>query len=108
MLTCNGVDPRGLGRWSWVRIRGENDQYTRFVSGYRPHKNSAGTGSVWSQHVRYYRQEGIQDPQPQNLFMEELITMIQTWMEDGDHVILGLDANVDVRHGSNQIGACHL
>jgi len=26
MLTSHGVDPRGLGRWSWVRIRGKNDQ----------------------------------------------------------------------------------
>ena len=34
--------------------------------------------------------------------MEELIATIQTWMQDGDHVVLGLDANDDVRHGSVQ------
>ena len=34
--------------------------------------------------------------------MEELIATIQTWMQDGDHIVLGLDANENVRHGSVQ------
>ena len=100
--TSHGVDPCGLGRWSWVRIRGKHDQYTRFVSGYRPCHNARGTGSVWSQHVRYYRGEGIQDPHPRNLFIEEITTTIQAWMQEGNHVVLGLDANEDVRFGTVQ------
>ena len=86
MLTSHGVDPRGLGRWSWVRIRVKNNQYARFVFGYRPCHNSSGFGSVWSQHVRYYRSEGIQDQYPRNLFIEEITAAIQALMEDGDHV----------------------
>ena len=105
MLTSHGVNPRLVdlidGHGSEFGVN-TISIYTCFVSGYRPHQNSAGTGLVWSQHVRYYRGEGIQDPHLQNLFMEELTSAIQAWMQDGDHVVLGLDANVDVRHGSVQ------
>ena len=78
MTASHGVDPRLLGRWSWVQIRGKHDQYTQFVSCYRPRHNSAGTGSVLSQHVRYYREEGIQDPNPRDLFTEEITAAMQT------------------------------
>jgi len=54
---------------------------------------------VWSQHVRYYREEGTHDPNPREIFMEEITTAIQTWMADGYHVVLGLGANEDVREG---------
>jgi len=34
--------------------------------------------------------------------MEELTAAIQAWMQDGDHVVLGLDVNEDVRYGAVQ------
>ena len=52
--------------------------------------------------MRYYRGEGIQDPHPRNLFMEEITAAIQAWMQNGDHVVFGLDANEDVRTGAIQ------
>ena len=44
--------------------------------------------------------------------MEKITAAIKTWMQDGDHVVLCLDANEDVRSGAVQKklanGACHL
>ena len=34
--------------------------------------------------------------------MEEITAAIQAWMKEGDHVVLGLDANEDVRFGTVQ------
>ena len=98
------IDPRGLGRWSWVRIRGEKQSVHSFRVRLLTtvYHNSSGTGSVWSQHVRYYRSEGIQDSHPRNLFMEEITAAIQAWMADGDHLVFGLDANEDIRTGAVQ------
>ena len=105
MKEAHGVDPTGLGRWSWIRVRGKHEQFVRFVSCYRPVPGGGGTGSAWSQHVRFYRSEGTQDPNPRTLVIEELCTAIRSWMDDGDHVVLGMDVNEDVRDGfcNNQL-----
>jgi len=34
--------------------------------------------------------------------MEEITAAIKAWMQDGDYVVLGLDANADVRSGAVQ------
>ena len=34
--------------------------------------------------------------------MEEITAAIQAWMQNGDHVVFGLDANEDVRAGAVQ------
>ena len=86
----HGVDPTGLGIWSWICVRGKYNQLTRFVSCYRPVHSVSGTGGTWSQHIQYYQSEGIQDPNPHTLVVEELYSNTKSWMEDGDHVVLGM------------------
>jgi len=99
MKEAHGVDPTGLGRWSWIRVRGKYEQFVRFVSCYCPVPGGGGTGGAWCQHVRYYKSEGIQDPNPRTLVVKEICTAIKSWMDDGDHVILGMDVNKDVHKG---------
>jgi hypothetical protein len=36
-LGSKGVDPSGLGRWCWVKIRGKENRLVRFVSFYALH-----------------------------------------------------------------------
>ena len=35
----SGVDPQGLGRWSWIRLTGKHGLTTRIISAYCPIKN---------------------------------------------------------------------
>ena len=52
-----GIDPTGLGRWNWVRLRGANGIKTRFICAYRPCKSKQGTGTTWTQQVNYFQEE---------------------------------------------------
>ena len=52
-----GKEKTGLGRWSWVRVRGCDDIFTRFISAYRPCKNTSSIMGCWGQHVNYFRKE---------------------------------------------------
>jgi len=47
-----GGDQTGLGRWCWVRVRGQSGQILRIVLAYRP-CYSSGPLSTYQQQVRY-------------------------------------------------------
>ena len=73
---------------------------TVFVSAYRPCKNITGMDTVWNQHVRYYQDEReIEEPDVHALFLVDLCKTLADFRDFGDHVVLGLDANDDVRDG---------
>ena len=93
-----GRDPRGLGRWVWTRYRGKGGVNIRFVAAYRPVLNKTGILSVWSQQRSYF--DSINDDRcPREIFTADLCAEIVQWFETGDQIIIGLDANEDVRNG---------
>ena len=94
-----GKDREGLGRWTWIRLRGKDNIHTRFISAYRPCKNR-GTSTVWTQHRNYFRELGHTDPDPLQFFDNQLCHSIEQWMEMGDNIVLGIDMNEDARTGS--------
>jgi hypothetical protein len=94
----SGKDPSGLGRWAWTRIQGQENYRTRFVSVYRPCP-SDGTSSVYAQHQRYF-DEKHDDRDPRAAILEDLAIEMRTWREAGDCIIIGMDANEDVRNPS--------
>ena len=56
--------------------------------------------TVWNQHVQYYQDEReIEEPDVHVLFLVDLCKTLADFREFGDHVILGMDANDDVRDG---------
>ena len=92
-----GVDFRRLGRWVWTRYRGRDGAYMRVVTAYRPNINKHDIGSVWNQQTTYFH--GLSPPIiecPREVFDRELQELMATWVADGEHVILGIDANEDV------------
>jgi hypothetical protein len=90
-----GGDPTGLGRWAWTRIEGSDNTHTRLVSVYRPcEPSSPGPGTVYEQHRRFY---GDQDIDPREAVLDDLREDILAWQEEGDIIILGMDANCDTR-----------
>jgi hypothetical protein len=95
----SGVDPTGLGRWSWIRLLGKQGEHVRLISAYRPVKSNR-IFSVWNQHYIYFEREEGERVNPQTRFLQDLCHAITLWQDGGDHIILGMDANEDVREGT--------
>ena len=52
--------------------------------------------SVWNQQKGYF--EGIKDDQcPRKIFVDDLCKEVEGWLEAGDQLVIGMDANDDVR-----------
>ena len=94
-----GQDPTGLGRWTWMKLRGKG-MILRVVSVYRP-CDSKGPTSVAGQHRLVLLEEGVND-NPRQAFLEDLALEIGEWKEQGDHIITIGDFNEDVRTGDVQ------
>jgi hypothetical protein len=96
-----GRDETGLGRWTWVRLQGKDGVKVRILTAYRP-CDSVGPDTVNEQHYRYLRKHRKGDTAPRTAFYEDLFPLIKSWKNEGDHVIIGMDANEDVRCGETQ------
>ena len=97
VMEC-GKDRRGLGRWVWTRYWGRGGVNVRVVTAYRPVLNKQGAQSVWNQQKWYF--EGIQDDRcPRDAFVDDLCKEVAEWLELGDQLVIGIDANEDVRSG---------
>ena len=93
-------DPTNLGRWVSAKIQGRQGKCVRVVAAYRPTENKDTTMTTWMQQSRYYRETRQDDRCPRTIFLEDLKTTIQPWIDAGDQVIVGIDANEDVRQGA--------
>ena len=103
----HGQDKRGLGRWAWTRYQGRNGVTLRVIAAYRPVLNKTGIMSVWSQQRAYF--DGLnEDRCPRDMFTVDLCNEMIQWKESGDQLILGLDANEDIRAGQFSSKMAHL
>ena len=77
----SGADERGLGRWSWLLLKGKNNRTVRIVTTYQPHinKNALQPGTAYSQHRQHLLQQGIETC-PVELYREELLNQLKTWI----------------------------
>jgi exonuclease III len=97
-LCSTGEDETGLGRWVWLRYKGKGGMHLRVVGAYRPNPKGEGENTVYMQHQRYLLKH--QDPRDSQLaFDQDLQQAIKTWNEVGDHIVIALDANDDLRNG---------
>ncbi len=90
-----GDDPTGLGRWSWVRLKGQGARITWIIALYRPCR-SDGPLSTYQQHCRalskLHRNEC-----PREAVLTDLASEVRNWQEEGDSIIILTDFNEDVR-----------
>ena len=93
-----GRDETGLGRWCWVVLQGKQHHRTRLISAYRPCVGSPGPTTVYQQHVRHLLRTG-RDSEPRRQFYIDLRASIVKWKQEGDHIVVTMDANEDVRTG---------
>jgi len=89
-----GDDPLGLGRWSWMRLRGPNGFFLRVVTMYRP-CFSNGPLTTYQQQVQYLTKIG-RFLNPQEAILIDIAQELQTWQELGDHILLLTDYNDDI------------
>ena len=79
-------------------LPGRGGVNVRVVAAYRPVLNKSGILSVWSQQRSYF--DSINDDRcPREIFTADLCKEIVEWLETGDQLVIGLDANEDVRNG---------
>ena len=90
-ITESGSDPRGLGRWSFIRLQSPKRSLV-IITAYRPHK-SKGPSRIWTQQYLLLRQENIQNPDPIQTLYDDLNNQIKKWREQEYEILLMLDAN---------------
>jgi hypothetical protein len=100
-ITEQGKDHSKLGRWSWLRLEGKQGHHLRVVSAYCP-VESIGPGTVFSQHKRYLQRCSNQKEDPRQAIYTDLGNDIEKWKEEGDKILIGIDANEDVRTGNTR------
>ena len=90
-------DPTGLGRWVVMTLRGAQGFVTRVVCGYNPCGNSKlQSGTTYQQHRRYFLTKHKSSMCPRVKFREDLLAQLLEWRENGDWLIVCLDANEDI------------
>ena len=99
----SGKDESGLGRWTTMTLQGDNITL-RIVCGYNPCKSHSAAGkpsqTSYAQHRRYLintRRDATTCPR--TLFREEIIQQPKKWRQEGDWLIVCMDANDYIYRG---------
>jgi hypothetical protein len=94
-----GKDAHTLGQCAWMLLQGRHGRHTHMVSVHWPYKNMATRGTVYNQQLHYWRDNNKFEC-PLEIFDEQLEEEIKAWLLLGDHLMIGIDANEDVRTGT--------
>jgi len=92
-----GGDPYGLGRWSYVTLRGKGSIKITVITAYNA-TPSPGDSTYHHQQLRvlsrFYREQNIPTPpNPRRQFMLDLQAWIESLQSEQHQIILCLDAN---------------
>jgi hypothetical protein len=92
-----GKDETGLGRWVVMTLTGGTAGFTtRIVCGYNPCGNSRlDSSTTYAQHRRYFLHRGCLEC-PRVKFRQDLVAQLIQWREQGDRLVVCLDANEDI------------
>jgi hypothetical protein len=93
-----GQDPTGLGRGTWINLKGRNNRWLRIYTVYRPAIPTGGPFTVCAQHRNVLSQ--INDEWcPREAFFEDLCADITAAKQKGDLIIVLLDGNESMVEG---------
>ena len=94
---ASGKDDAGLGRWVVMTLRGSDGIVTRIVCAYNPCKSAKkATRSSYQQHRRYFLKKEKDRTCPRTRFREDLIRQLKKWRDEGDRLIVCMDANENI------------
>jgi len=94
-----------LGRWSYLEFVGQGDKRLIVASAYRvcPQPFDATSMTATAQQTRLLLQHGVQQPNPQQQFVTDIISQVQQWRDQKKEVLLGMDANENVDDPNSKI-----
>jgi exonuclease III len=96
----SGRDDLGLGRWTHMKFKGDDNISTRVICVYSPCANKKkDSGTVYQQHCWHLINTLKKDTCPQAQFCEDLLRQLKQWHKDGEHLILCMDANKNIYRG---------
>ena len=71
-VTTSGVNPSGLGCWSWHLLEGEEGYHTRVVTSYAPcDSTESRPDTYYQQKLRYITKKALKTT-PKHMFQEDL------------------------------------
>jgi hypothetical protein len=85
-------DNTQLGRWSGFKFNTNFGHHLNIITVYQPTK-SQGIHTTYQQHVHYFRNKGIPNPDPRKLLLSDLAALISKFNENKEETILLIDAN---------------
>ena len=95
-LVRKGEDP--LGRFEWMRLRGERDEGVLVINAYRVCQTATSNPDVYTQFHQErtgLRAKGIKNPDPRKQLLKDLLSLIDEHRLEGYRPILLWDANED-------------
>ena len=92
-VTEMGKDETSLGRWTWIRIKGNNGLSIRIITAYIPCRaRKLNLLSTYVKQTRYWRLKG-ESQYARIKARKDLLKFVYTAKAAGDRVILMLDGN---------------
>jgi hypothetical protein len=92
----SGKDPSGLGRWTVMTLQGDGVR-THIVCGYNPcGNNKLNSGTSYQQQKRFFVTVQKDLTCPKKKFHDNLIAQLKRWRDDGDCLVVCLDANKNI------------
>ena len=87
-----------MGRWSWIDFMGKKSKKVRVILGYRVSQDNpdqVGELTACRQRWRSHVKNEIKNPNPKQLMLDDLSSMIEQWSgQSHKHsVILMMDSN---------------
>lgn len=92
-------DPRQMGRWTGTKFRLKQKSLVTVITAYRPFiknstKNKNTSNTTHRQQVVMLSQDGVIDPDPRAVFLDDLLDLIKIQeLDPNNNIILLLDAN---------------
>jgi hypothetical protein len=96
-------DPRKLGRWCGFRLKGKEHKHLTIISVYRPtHSNDLSNNTSYSRQWKALtKTTELENCDPRKILLMDLETEVRKWQQQGDEIIIGIDANDTITSKNN-------
>ncbi len=103
-LGDNHNDQSGLGQWSTITLRGQEDRLFTIITAYRVCQGniqSSPVGSSFSREYVHHKQNGASKPQPRTIFLKDITAIIQKLQHQSHAMHLMMDSNGSLTDDNN-------